>query len=122
MGQQLLAGVVPQGTFEKRSKEYVLMVLFLWYVLMVHQGPANSASACQVESSSYSAFFALDLTVLLDDLRVDLLLLTAAVEFLCGGGGGGFRGVPFRGLSPGAGREAPDGVFGLAPRGHHSRG
>ena len=27
-GQQLLAGVVPQGTSEKRSKEYVLMVLF----------------------------------------------------------------------------------------------
>ena len=28
-GQQLLAGVVPQGTSEKRSKEYVLMVHFL---------------------------------------------------------------------------------------------
>ena len=27
-GQQLLAGVVPQGTSEKRSKEYVLMVPF----------------------------------------------------------------------------------------------
>ena len=43
-GQQLLAGVVPLGIFEKRSKEYVLMVHFLWYVLMVHQGPAELVS------------------------------------------------------------------------------
>ena len=44
-GQQLLAGVVPQGTSEKRSKEYVLMVHFFVVRLMVHQGPANKLRA-----------------------------------------------------------------------------